>query len=175
MKGKLILTDISSPVEGMQVAYKDAYGCWGIYTITKCKKIYRIEKKNTVGNLSSFKDCKQIVIEYDKPQKSGIVNPIYNDRDILPLHPDDWKWAIEHIGEEVEFSISPQCPHYNGKHIWKDCSCKSGFIEGAKLIHPTPVIYTRQDMIDFAQQMIDEDHVTADYWIDGWTNEHKKK
>lgn len=32
--------------------------------------------------------------------------------------------------KESDFSIKEECPHYNGKHMWKDCSCKTGFING---------------------------------------------
>jgi len=29
-----------------------------------------------------------------------------------------------------DFYIKDECPHYNGKHMWKDCSCKIGFVNG---------------------------------------------
>ncbi len=31
---------------------------------------------------------------------------------------------------EDDIKITEQCPHYEGKHMWKDCSCKSGFVKG---------------------------------------------
>jgi hypothetical protein len=31
---------------------------------------------------------------------------------------------------EDDFYITEECPHYNGKHMWKDCSCKIGFVNG---------------------------------------------
>jgi hypothetical protein len=31
---------------------------------------------------------------------------------------------------EDDFHIKDECPHYNGKHMWKDCSCKVGFVNG---------------------------------------------
>lgn len=65
---------------------------------------------------------------------------------ILPLHPED----IKQIDEDskvfdniiarikaypnVEFIIMEECPHYDGSHFGKDCSCKSGFIKYAKLL-----------------------------------------
>jgi hypothetical protein len=63
----------------------------------------------------------------------------------LPLHPDDIK-QIEEDSKifdnivsrilcypEVEFNILEECPHYNGSHYKRDCSCKTGFIQYAKL------------------------------------------
>jgi hypothetical protein len=32
--------------------------------------------------------------------------------------------------DEDDFYIKDECPHYNGKHMWKDCSCKIGFVNG---------------------------------------------
>ncbi len=65
----------------------------------------------------------------------------------LPLHPDDIK-QIEEDSKifdnivsrilcypEVEFNILEECPHYNGKHFNKDCSCKTGLLQYAKLLN----------------------------------------
>lgn len=38
---------------------------------------------------------------------------------------------------EGDINITEQCPHYGGKHMWKDCSCKSGFIKGVYIKCPT--------------------------------------
>jgi hypothetical protein len=63
----------------------------------------------------------------------------------LPLHPEDINQIEEDskifdniIGRilsypDVEFNIIEECPHYNGKHFNKDCSCKTGFIQYAKI------------------------------------------
>ena len=51
------------------------------------------------------------------------------------LHPDDALYSLDaDEGTEVEFKITEECPHYNGSHTGKDCSCKEGFIKYAKLI-----------------------------------------
>lgn len=36
-------------------------------------------------------------------------------------------------GDEVLVECEEVCPHYNGKHIGRDCSCKSGFVYIIKL------------------------------------------
>lgn len=75
---------------------------------------------------------------YDKDSGS-------NELRELPLHPDEIvtnppiNGSIKHVlvtGEaiEVEFEIVEECPHYNEKHFGKDCSCKTGFLNYAKLI-----------------------------------------
>lgn len=64
----------------------------------------------------------------------------------LPLHPDSLKEMIdlsqsfdnldERIFEKprVEFTIIEECSNYNGKHFGKDCGCKEGFVQYAKII-----------------------------------------
>ncbi len=36
-------------------------------------------------------------------------------------------------GFKMSIIVHEVCPHYNGSHIGKDCSCKGGFIHGPKL------------------------------------------
>ena len=64
----------------------------------------------------------------------------------LPLHPDSLKEMIdlserfdnldERIFEKprVEFTIIEECSNYDGKHFGKDCGCKEGFVQYAKLV-----------------------------------------
>lgn len=64
----------------------------------------------------------------------------------LPLHPDSLKEMIdlsesfdnldEKIFEKprVEFTIIEECSNYDGKHFGKDCGCKEGFVQYAKII-----------------------------------------
>jgi hypothetical protein len=92
------------------------------------------------GTLHKSKD-KWLVIYGSDPNMSEVW-PID-----LPLHPDDVK-SIEDDAlvfdnvesrifafRRVEFDIIEECPHYSGKHMSTDCSCKSGFIKYAKLKH----------------------------------------
>jgi len=63
----------------------------------------------------------------------------------LPLHPDDvaaiqeQSLVFDNIESriaafpKVEFDIVEECSRYSGKHLGKDCSCKSGFVNYAKL------------------------------------------
>lgn len=39
--------------------------------------------------------------------------------------------------DEDEVNITEQCPHYNNRHMWKDCSCKTGFVKGVYIKCPT--------------------------------------
>ena len=64
----------------------------------------------------------------------------------LPLHTDSLKEMIdlsesfdnldERIFEKprVEFTIIEECSNYDGKHFGKDCGCKEGFVQYAKII-----------------------------------------
>ena len=49
-----------------------------------------------------------------------------------PLHPEDSSENLSD-GKEIEFYTVLECPHYNGSHMGKDCSCKSGLIDYAKI------------------------------------------
>lgn len=64
----------------------------------------------------------------------------------LPLHPDDVQ-EIRDLSERfdniearifanpgVEFSIVEECSNYDGKHFGRDCGCREGFVQYAKLI-----------------------------------------
>lgn len=130
-KGKLILTDIQSPVEGMQVVIKH-FGYWVICTIGKRITLTTAEAQGTLsGNLLygdyPISELKQIVVrEYDGKR------PAYRE---LPLHPNDWKWGIEHIGEEIKFNV-----------------CGTARNLEAKLIHPTSVTYTEEQLREAFRQ-----------------------
>lgn len=64
----------------------------------------------------------------------------------LPLHPDSLQEIRElsqsfdnleaRIFEKprVEFTIIEECSNYDGKHFGKDCGCKEGFVQYAKII-----------------------------------------
>lgn len=141
MKGKLILTDIQSPVEGMQ-GYETEMGL-GYFTygddLSNKELLFVIHKNGkTEFKTGDFGYCelKQIVVEY-KEYKEGTDmghKAQYLKTKTLPLHPDDWKWAIEHIGEEVEFQEVGITKLY------------------ARLIHPTPVTYTEEETRKIAQE-----------------------
>ena len=63
----------------------------------------------------------------------------------LPLHPYDLQEIIE-LSERiddlearilknhrVDFTIVEECSNYNGTHFGRDCSCKEGFVQYAKI------------------------------------------
>jgi hypothetical protein len=58
----------------------------------------------------------------------------------IQLHPDDqnpYEGIIDdsiNEGKVVEFEIVEVCHNYEGEHINKDCSCKEGLTQYAKLI-----------------------------------------
>lgn len=64
----------------------------------------------------------------------------------LPLHPFDIKELNEleqrfdnleariFADPKVDFAIVEECSNYDGKHFGKDCSCKEGFVQYAKLV-----------------------------------------
>ena len=47
------------------------------------------------------------------------------------IAPTTSTWVVE--GDEFDeddFYITEECPNYKRKHMWKDCSCKMGFVSG---------------------------------------------
>ena len=44
----------------------------------------------------------------------------------------DWVKDDDEFDED-EINILSECPNYNRKHMWKDCSCKMGFVNGVYL------------------------------------------
>lgn len=198
MKGKLILTDIQSPVEGMQVVWQGQ-----IHIISGFSDSKRWVDFKDLGELACrTSELKQIEV--------GIFHPSHHLNPTLPLHPDDWKWAIEHMGEEVEFEIKKRdildnskctcktsedwkkCEHFIGPPI-NDClQIEIVKFDMAKLIHPTPitkshyphddVIYTGKEVEimmnslywDVRHHVKEKGKVGAKWWYDWW-NEHKKK
>ena len=63
----------------------------------------------------------------------------------LPLHPDNIK-EIKELSErfdnlevrifdnpKVDFTIVEECFNYNGTHFGRDCGCKEGFVQYAKI------------------------------------------
>lgn len=64
----------------------------------------------------------------------------------LPLHPDDVLEMREmserfdnleariFANPRVDFTIAEECSNYDGKHFGRDCGCREGFVQYAKLI-----------------------------------------
>ncbi len=64
----------------------------------------------------------------------------------LPLHPDSLQEMIDlsqrfdnleariYANPRVDFTIVEECSNYDGKHFGKDCGCKEGFVQYAKII-----------------------------------------
>jgi len=63
----------------------------------------------------------------------------------LPIHPDNLK-EIKELSERfdnlearifanrgVDFTIIEECSNYNGTHFGRDCGCKEGFVQYAKI------------------------------------------
>ena len=177
MKGKLILTDIQSPAEGMHVVW--------VKDDNNPKRVWKVNELPGLGMVGlewihqyiALSELKQIVVEYGtgKEYLAGEVggNEIWDEyKETLPLHPDDWEWAIKHIGEEVEFEVEA------GLKTWPNGSV-TGFIDIAKLIHPTPITYTEEEAKDLimaacAQVLMDIVKLKV-FDPKQWWNEHKKK
>ncbi len=64
----------------------------------------------------------------------------------LPLHPDDvleMRVMSERFGNlearifadpGVDFTIREECSNYGGKHFGRDCGCREGFVQYAKIV-----------------------------------------
>lgn len=61
----------------------------------------------------------------------------YDDLDKKHLYVEDYLPSAIHScvkdGCKVTVIVEEICPHYNGKHIGKDCSCRGGFIMAPKI------------------------------------------
>jgi hypothetical protein len=107
MKGKLILTPVSSPEAGIWVVFKDEEKL-RIANLEKSSRyqfcLFDLENHYIdevhPGSGIALEEFNQIAIEYEKSGESGLWEKI-----VLPLHLDDWSWALEHLEEEVEFYI----------------------------------------------------------------------
>lgn len=63
----------------------------------------------------------------------------------LPLHPETIQEIIElserfdnleariFANPRVDFTIIEECSNYNGTHFGRDCGCKEGFVQYAKI------------------------------------------
>jgi hypothetical protein len=199
MKGKLALADIQQPKEGMQVVW-DRVDEENPYEVCTIKKIFgekiELEGEYKFFHLAELHVLKQIVLEYEEP---FVPNPdavfgeriretkaaLFPKKVTLPLHPDDWEWAIEHIGEEVEFQIDPTTP-MGMKYGQEQYSTilQQTYGNSAKLVKPAPKTYTSEEAIfDFTQYLYNYEnpHDYADNpellrkLIKDWWEQHKKK
>jgi hypothetical protein len=118
MKGKIILTDITTPVEGMVVVWDraDEDHPYEVAYIHEIKKdgIY-LSGMYDYHHPFELQSLKQISVDYVSK--------------ILPLHPDDYEVAIALIGHELEFKTEAM--------LIPDAEVP--IIDVAKLILPTPV------------------------------------
>lgn len=183
-KGKLVLQEIQSPVEGMQVIYGGVPFDYhdGVLVLCKITSVRRISCG--IAALDStplpyftipISELKQIVVEYRDYKTFNKITKMKGESSdaykyILPLHPDDLKWAIEHIGEEVEF-------------IEHQGFAELTLLQQAKLIHPTPVIYTEEEARNIAQESFKQglrfahgvESNESGFRFNTIWNEHKKK
>lgn len=58
------------------------------------------------------------------------------------LHPNHILDILERENKDVLVEVQEICPNYDGKHIGKDCSCKSGFIYVPKLFKDKIIMHT---------------------------------
>lgn len=117
MIGKLVLLPLDRVYSGMQAVCTDPFSM--IKGVVKVMNIWgegRIEvyKKHIsgggIGAAIEFKHLKQIAVEWTEccsetgyqecKGAHAICTPIIKT---LPLSLSDWKWAINHIGEEINF------------------------------------------------------------------------
>lgn len=134
MKGRITLERIKvfSPGLRVMVDYFDYYKVQHIRKINGlCVSVYNAKNASRP--------------EYDVPTViKALSTPIVEftnqkgEKDKLPLHPEDWEWALDNMHQEVEFyGQEARVPLHNGK---KECKT----IATAKIIHakdlPTPGI-----------------------------------
>ena len=117
MKGKIILVDVTHPVEG------NIYVNKGLLV----DKWWRIERSQ----------LKQIAVEYQSAgatDESGRDIPKYAEFKILPLHPSQWNVGIALIGHEVEIKL------FTIEHpLWRSGKSKDSIMDVVEIVLPTPV------------------------------------
>lgn len=109
MKGKLILTDISTPVEGMKVVCGNKIDTIIQYPFKSeynndDNQGYNVLLQNEGTQVLS--NLKQIAIEYasgNNKETFGFQVVDTREKHTLSLHPDDYERAVGLIGQEVEF------------------------------------------------------------------------
>lgn len=159
MKGKIVLIPVVNPVEGMQVVLSDS-----VQTIVGVPARDKDNVYLTIHDIpTSLSELKQIVIS----TKEWMEDPmdLNFDAENLPLHPEDWKYALEHIGEEVGFE----------EYLGIDRLDIPNYPVLAKLIHPTPKMYSEEEAklaartawFSSREQRIDA--------FNDWWDKHKKK
>src|SRR5689334_2800670 len=135
-KGKIVLTQVDKPVEGMKVVWKDSPGFPEINLFISSVKGNKVGIKGSMENLSAIEadisELQQIAIEYEKKdEENGGWG--YFIKATLPLLSTDWEYAIKHIGEEVEFSTT----------LTEKYGFGEAYIMAAK---PSPIIYTEEEV-----------------------------
>lgn len=154
MRGKLILSSISSPKEGMQVVFNFSLW-WKIGTLDKKKgglwQIW-VKPKDSVDFTCDVKlsELKQIIIEYRLPHDPRLNREESKKRDkgeyeTLPLHPSDWEYGLGHIGEEVEFK--EESIYIDGIYVAGDTFNLKNIYTFAKLILPSKeIVYSEEEV-----------------------------
>ena len=68
------------------------------------------------------------------PHKTNYCNPIEGCFKVIGIISPKADWIKEGDRfDEEQINVLDECPNYNGKHMWKDCSCKIGFVNGVYL------------------------------------------
>lgn len=173
MKGKIVLIPVVNPVEGMQVVLSDS-----VQTIVGVPARDKDNVYLTIHDIpTSLSELKQIVIS----TKEWMEDPmdLNFDAENLPLHPEDWKYALEHIGEEVDFEINYKIGNPEKMEgFWlRNKPLKKEGTEFAKLIHSTPKMYSEEEVKNILQDWaiyigIEENPVMSYF---DWWDKYKKK
>lgn len=170
-KGKLVLSPISSPKEGIQVVWKNK-----IFTLQlNFDKLGNNRVVSKYGRIfmapKDLSELKQIMIEYEKGEYiGGRHNETTTSTIHLPLHPSDWQWALAHVGEEVEFNEEKVCEQCLDDPSAHDCKCNWSnykLISMAKLVLPSKeIVYSEEELLKLTNSL-DNNSVFTKQWLIG--------
>ncbi len=96
---------------------------------------YPTNSENIINenNLQYFKEL--TIIPLNKVSNEGVWLGAY--KVVGEISPETLSYVKEgQEFDEDDFYVTEECPHYNGKHMWKDCSCKIGFVNGVYIKTP---------------------------------------
>lgn len=169
MKGKLILTPVKEPKEGMKVVV-DLISANHIAEITHLRpqgdEYSDIRYKNGKSFYSPHSQLQQIAVEYRLYKNKNTAWATSWCEELL-VHPNDYKYAISHIGEEVEFNMLPE-------YVYDFEKIDAEILPFARLIKSTsPIVYTEEEARKRAEDSWNAYHHNNTF--EEWWEENKKK
>ncbi len=149
----LVLNSEKDTVECYFVSDEDTIFEGDLFFCTKTNEILKCSQVGLSGVLTEegkgyfpFVCCKKVIV---KPEQIGwmwdnhaddasshFLTDFIDEKDNTMID-----YVLNENNGKCSIEIETICPNYNGKHIGKDCSCKTGFIDVPKLFEGKVIIH----------------------------------